>query len=185
MPANLRFATYDNDSRLYVVNPADRAGDPSDAHPAIRQLQTASRAVILRACRNPDNVVVKVTDAGPHYTQVRGYVTLASFLKGANPQELERRLGMRSGALSGGCRVHQVDSRALTVDNIGPRYMTSWPAGVSPRDLDLLSQRVPRPVDYHRDYPPASEPIAQFVLYRPVPTVRSVVLTGHDQFSHL
>lgn len=52
MPANLRFATYDNDSRLYVVNPADRAGDPLDAHPAIceRELQTTYRAGVTPSC---------------------------------------------------------------------------------------------------------------------------------------
>jgi len=183
MQSQLRVATYDDDSGLYAENLADRARDPLDAHPAIRELQVASRASILRGCQNPANVVVKVTAAGPHYAQVRGYATLARFIEGATPQQLEKLLGMRDGALSSGCRVYWVDAARLTADNIGPRYMTSWSAGVSPRDLEVLSQQAGKTVGYHRDYPAASDPIPQFVLYRPVPALRSLVLAAGERFS--
>jgi hypothetical protein len=183
MQSDLQFGRYDDDARLYVINPADKTGDPLDNNAAIQELQAASRASILRACQNPANVVVKVTLPGPHLPQVRGYVTLARYLQGATPGQFERMLGMRSGALSSGCRVYYVNGAAITADNIGPRYFSSWSAGVSPRDLDVLSRRAGAPVEYHRDYPPAADPIPQFVLYRPVASFRSVPLAPTDRFS--
>jgi hypothetical protein len=159
----------------------DKGGDPLDDNAAIRELQLASRAAILRACQN--DMVVKVSPSEAHRLQVRGYVTLARYLEDATPAQFERLLGMRAGALSAGCRVYHVDSTAITAENIGPRYTSSWSAGVSPRDLDAVSQRAGTPVGYHRDYPPASDPIPQFVLYREVPTLRSVALAAGDRFS--
>jgi hypothetical protein len=181
MQSQLQFEQYEDDARLYVVNPLDKRGDPLDDNPAIRELQIASRASILRACQN--DMVVKVSPPQVHRRQVRGYVTLARYLQGATPGQFERLLGMRAGALSAGCRVYHVDSAAITADNIGPRYTSSWSAGVSPRDLEAVSRRAGAPVEYHRDYPAASDPIPQFVLYREVPTMRSVALAGADRLS--
>ena len=167
---------YDDDDAFYIVNQGDYDGDLLDQHPAINELQVASRASILRAIAKPGNVLVKVAMPGPHAEQVRGYVTLARFLAGATPEQLEGMLGFRQGALSKGCRVYTVDARQVTLDNVGPRYFTNWPAGVSPRDLERLGEKTGLAVGYHRDYPVAKDPIPQFVLFRPVAVLGSMVV---------
>lgn len=178
----LGFKKYDDDATFYIVNHGDYDGDTLDAHPAINELQVASRATILRAIAKPGNVLVKVAMPGPHAEKVRGYVTLSRFLIGATPEQFEGLLGFRKGALSNGCRIYTVDAGQVTFDNIGPRYFTNWPAGVSPRDLERLRDETGLPVDYHRDYPKAADPIPQFVLFRPVAVLGSVLLQSSERF---
>jgi hypothetical protein len=183
MPLNqLNYRRFDEDDAFYVENHADFAGDQLDTHPAIRGLQEASKSVILNTIRQPHNIVIKVALLGPPKSIVRGYVTLARFLQGATPQQFERMLGFRDGALANGCLVYHVDPFAVTADNIGPRYFTSWSAGVSPRDLQRLSEAAGVNVQYHPNYPAASDPIPQFVLYREVRVLSSRVLRSTDVY---
>lgn len=182
MQRDLQFRR-NNRGTLHVENPADRHGESADPHTAIEEMRTASRDAILRACRNPANSVVKVRSLEPHKAEAGGYVTLGRYLVGATPAQLEAKLGLAPGAYGGGCRIYQLDGSAITADNIGARYMTSWSAGVSPRDLAVLSDRAGEDVGYHPDYPPASDPVPQFVLFRPVPTLRSVVLNAGSTFA--
>jgi hypothetical protein len=168
---------YDDDDAFHVENHADYTGDELDAHPAIRELQEASRAVIPQAIRQPCNSVVKVAMLGPPKSKVRGYVTLARFLQGATTQQFERMLGFRDGVLSNGCVLYYVDAFALTADNIGPRYFSSWSAGVSPRDLQRVSEEAGADIKYHRNYPVASNPISQFVIFQPVRVLLSCIFT--------
>jgi hypothetical protein len=63
--------------------------DELDDHPALRELQEASRATILRAIQKPGTSVVKATVIGPPRDEVRGYATLARFFAGATPEQLE------------------------------------------------------------------------------------------------
>ncbi len=182
MLAQMGYKKYDDDDAFYAVNHADYTGDTLDSHPAIRELQMASRAAILRAVKNPDNTVIKVAMAGPHKAEVRGYVTLARFLSGHTPKEFESILGFKQGALQAGCRVYTVESGRIIGDNIGPRYFTSWSAGISPRDLERIGEVSGRPVEYHRDYPVAANPIPQFVLFHPVAVLSSVVLKYDQAF---
>jgi hypothetical protein len=180
----LTYRKFDEDEVFYVENHADYAGDELDAHPAIRELQEGSKSVNLHAIRQPHNTVIKVALLGPPKSMVRGYVTLARFLQGATPQRFERMLGFTEGALANGCLVYQVDPFAITADNIGPRYFTSWSAGVSPRDLQRLSEAASVNVQYHPNYPAATDPIPQFVLYREVRVLSARVLKGTDVFEN-
>jgi hypothetical protein len=164
--AQLGFRKYDDDDAFYVENFADSAGDVLDPHPAIRELQESSKRAILNAIQKPSNVVVKVSRLGPPRDEIKGYVTLERFVQGATPQALEKMLGFRAGVLADGCRVSYPEVSALTQNDIGPRYLTSWSAGVSPRDLHNLGEKAGAAVGYHRDYPAASDPIPQFVIFR-------------------
>lgn len=182
--AQLEAKRYDDDDAYYVLNAADDPrgpGDRLDSVPAIRDLQLASRQAILSGIRNGASPVTKVSVRLEMQHQVRGYVTLLRFIEGASLSELEQMLGFRNGALAGGCRLYRIDPLAIAADNIGPRYLSSWSAGVSPKDLDALSRSTGQAVEYHRDYPAASNPIPQFVLFRPVLIRGSTVLTGHDR----
>jgi hypothetical protein len=181
----LSYRRFDDDEAFYVENHADYVGDELDTHPAIRELQEASKSGILNAIRQPQNTVIKVALLGPPKSEVRGYVTLARFLEGATPEQFERMLGFRDGALGNGCLVYHVDPFAITADNIGPRYFTSWSAGVSPRDLERLSQAAGVNVQYNPSYPPASDPIPQFVLYREVRVLSSRVLQNSNVFENV
>jgi hypothetical protein len=179
--SQLSYKTYDDDEFFYVYNAGDYFGDQLDPHPAIRELQEASKATILQAIRKPENVVVKISMLGPHMQMVRGYATVERFLKGATPQQFEKRLGFKGGALNNGCRIYYIDSSALTSDNIGLRYFTSWSAGVSPRDLERLSKDSGLKVVYHRDYPSATDPIPQFVIFKEARVLNSTVLYYGDR----
>jgi hypothetical protein len=178
----LDYAKYDDDHKVYIINNADAGRDQIDPHPAIRELQVASQNAILRAARDPRNVVVKVAVGGTIRSEVRGYVTMARFLTGSTPQQFEKMLGFRDGALRSGCVVYHVDSFKLTIENIGPRAFSNWSAGVSPHDLQRLTESTGIPIHYHRDYPPAAEPIPQFVIFRPVPVVRGKRFNYGDCF---
>jgi hypothetical protein len=180
----LSYKKFDEDEAFYVENHADYVRDEPDRHPAIRQLQEASKSGILNAVRQAHNTVIKVALVGPPKSMVRGYVTLARFLQGATPQQFERMLGFRDGALANGCLVYHVDPFAITADNIGPRYFTSWSAGVSPRDLQRLSEAAGVNVQYNPNYPAASDPIPQFVLYREVRVLSSRALQRTDVFEN-
>ena len=169
MLRNLSYQKYDDDDAFYAVNGGDslQGDDLSEQPDATREIRAATVASILRAVQNPANVLVKVSRRGPPPARIRGYATFARFLEGATPQQFERMLGFRDGVLQEGCNVYYLDPHDLKPDNIGPRYLSSWSAGVSPRDLHTLSQQAGVPVGYHRDYPVAPDPIFQFVIFRP------------------
>lgn len=162
----------DPDGPYYVVNTADprdkdSAGDDlSDQPEATLELRAATISSILRTIQNPRNAVVKISMVGAARPKVRGYATFAHFLDGATLQQLETMLGYRSGVLQNGCNVYYLEPHDIKADNIGPRYLTSWSAGVSPRDLHNLSKQAGKPVGYHPNYPAASDPIFQFVIFR-------------------
>jgi hypothetical protein len=180
--ALIRFRKYDDDEAFYVENLSDRDGDQLDAHPAIRELQEASRRTILAAVKKPFNLVAKVARGTGFVSLVSGYMTLARFLDGATPDALERMLGFRAGTLRPGCRVYIVDVSCVTADEIGPRYTSAWSAGVSPRQLALLSTAADTEVGYHRGYPPATDPIPQFTIFRKCHVLSSQVLRNGERF---
>jgi hypothetical protein len=59
----------------------------------------------------------------------------------------------------------------LSGDQFAPRYTTAWSAGVSPRDLGNFG------ASYHPGYPPASEPVYQWVIYRHKPAQARKIAT--------
>jgi hypothetical protein len=116
---------------------------------------------------------------------VRGYVTTARFLQGATPRQFEKMLGLRIGSLAGGCSIYYLAKHAITADNIAPRAFTDWPAGVSPRELENRSKAAGRQLHYHPNYPPAQDPIPQFVVHRPVPARLAHVLDTDERFDRI
>jgi hypothetical protein len=50
-------------------------------------------------------------------------------------------LGFRPGTSGSGCRIHTLDVSTLRPEDIGPPNLTSWSVGVSPRDLERLSDQ--------------------------------------------
>jgi hypothetical protein len=167
-------ARYDDDGAYYVVNKADYElglNSVRGAPKIVQELRRETIGIILREAKKPGEQVVKVAMASrPPSPTVRGYATFLRFLSGSDLPELERKLGFKSGALqSAGAYVYHVDSLALNTNNIAPRGSSDWSAGVTPRDLHNLSQQHGMNVGYHRDYPPATQPIFQFTILEPVP----------------
>jgi hypothetical protein len=171
----LTIAQYDDDAAFYVVNKADY--DPAlnaldyDAPDIMKELRRETIDIILRNARKAGEQVVKVSmGTKPAATKVKGYATFLRFIKGSGLPDLEGRLGFKPGALqTGGAYVYHIDALALNASNIAPRGNSDWSAGVTPRDLHNLSQQTGKKVEYHRDYPPAAQPIIQFAILEPVP----------------
>jgi hypothetical protein len=171
----LTIAQYDDDAAFYVVNKADY--DPSlnalddDAPDIMKELRRETIDIILRNARKAGERVVKVSmGTRPPATKVKGYATFLRFIEGSSLAELEGKLGFKSGALqTGGAYVYQVDPLALNASNVAPRGNSDWSAGVTPRDLHNLSQKTGKDVGYHRNYPPAAQPIIQFAILEEVP----------------
>ena len=179
-------ATYDDDGFIYAENPGDKQGDDlSNTHSAIREMRAQSVGIILKAVKKPHINVVKITKRGPPRNMVRGYVTTANFLQGATPRQFERMLGFRNGALKDGCMIYYVDDHFLRADNIAPRAFTDWPSGISPRELESRIRSAGKIVRYHPDFPPASDPIPQFVIHRPVPATLACSLGPQQRFEHI
>jgi hypothetical protein len=172
---SLTIAQYDDDAAFYVVNKADYDASlnalDDDAPDIMKELRRETTDIILRNARRAGEQVVKVSmGTKPPATKVKGYATFLRFIKGSSLAELEGRLGFKAGALqTGGAYIYHVDPLALNADNVAPRGNSDWSAGVTPRDLHNLSQQTGKKVDYHRDYPPAAQPIIQFAILAPVP----------------
>ena len=171
----LTVAKYDDDAAFYVVNEADYqphlnaldAGAPD----IMKELRRETIDIILRNARKTGEQVVKVAmGSRPPAPKVKGYATFLRFLQGSGLAELEERLGFKTGALQrSGAYVYHIDPLTLKAENVAPRGNTDWSAGVTPRDLHNLSLKAGKPVAYHRDYPPAKQPIIQFAILEPVP----------------
>lgn len=170
---------YDDDDSCYAVNKADYdaglnsvVNDPA----AIQELRHATNEIILRQARLPGRFVVKISVALNQPKQkVRGYATFLHLIQGLSLFDLENTLGFRPGVLQqNGAYLYVIDSLALNQGNIAPRGKTNWSAGITPRDLDNLSKAHGKEIAYHRDYPPAKNPIIQFALLEDVPTLGSV-----------
>jgi len=177
----LGIGKYDDDDSYYVVNKADHdvglnsvAGGPK----IIEELRQATNEIILRQARLPGQYVVKISVAiNPPKPKVRGYTTFLHLIQGRSLPDLENTLGFRPGVLQqNGAYLYVIDSLALNQSNIAPRGNTDWSAGVSPRDLDNLSKAHGTEIKHHRDYPPAKNPIIQFVLLSEVPFLGAVRL---------
>lgn len=183
----LDYRVDDDDHAFYVVNKGDSSGDDlSNLPDALRELRESTNALILQAARKPHNVVVKVrTRHRPPTSKVRGYATFAHFLQGATPRQFEKMLGFKEGALSDGCCLYYVDHLALTPDNIAPRGSSKWPGGVTPRDLQRMNDKLGVEGKYDPDYPPASDPIFQFVIFREVKARLARVLNDRDSFDDI
>jgi hypothetical protein len=174
---SLTIAQYDDDAAFYVVNKADyeaglnALGD--DAPDIMKELRRETTEIILRTARKAGEQVVKVSmGTRPPATKVKGYATFLRFIQGGSLAELERRLGFRSGALqTGGAYVYHLDPLALNASNVAPRGNSDWSAGVTPRDLHNLSQKTGKDVGYHKNYPPAAQPIIQFAILEEVPVL--------------
>jgi hypothetical protein len=68
----LSYRRFDDDEAFYVENHADYVGDELDTHPAIRELQQASKSGILNAIRQPQNTVIKVQSCTARPAEKRG-----------------------------------------------------------------------------------------------------------------
>ena len=167
---------YDDDDALYAVNMADRdvnlnstAGLPD----IMKELRQDTNEILVRQAQKSGQSAVKIAVGGkPPTAKIRGYATFLSFIKGSDLPELEQKLGFKSGVLQlHGAYVYHVDGLALTTSNIAPRGNTDWSAGLSPRDLYVLSNAIGAPVGYHREYPPAAKPIPQFIILAEVPFI--------------
>jgi hypothetical protein len=171
----LSIAQYDDDAAFYVVNKADydaALNALDDGAPDImKELRRETIDIILRNARKAGEQVVKVSmGTRPPATKVKGYATFLRFIQGSSLVELEGKLGFRSGALqTGGAYIYHVDPLALNASNIAPRGNSDWSAGVTPRDLHNLSQKTAKDVGYHKNYPPAAQPIIQFAILEEVP----------------
>ena len=150
------------------------AGQPE----ALQNIRAATVEILLARARNAGDTVVKVTMNKPPCPAVKGYVTFLSQIAGSDLASLERKLGFRPGVLQQGAYVYSVDGSALHAGNIAPRGNSNWSAGVSPRDLDNLTKQVGAPVGYHKNYPPALDPVLQFTVLEPVPYVGAPRFVG-------
>jgi hypothetical protein len=170
----LSLAKYDDDDAYYVVNKADyevRLNSVDGAPEIIQELRRETIEIILRQARTAGEQVVKVAmGSRPLSATVKGYATFLRFLNGSDLADLEKKLGFKAGVLqSGGAYLYHVNPLSLNTRNIAPRGNTDWSAGVTPRDLHNLSQTHGVSVGYHRNYPPAVQPIFQFAILEPVP----------------
>jgi len=156
----------------YSVNYGDDIGDDSSSLSPIQiDIRKQSIEAILRAVNKGYDPVVKIWPRNfelyiQDYHMVSGYVTMARFLLGATPEQFEKMLGFKTGLLKNGIYMLYVHTPDLNKDNVAARYLTSFSAGVSPRDLMILSEKSGENVQYHPDYPAAEDPIPQFVIHR-------------------
>ena len=176
---SLEIAKYDDVDSYYVVNKADYDAGlnlTADAPAIIQELRQATNEIILRQARLPDRCAVKISVAiNPPRPRVRGYATFLHLIQGCSLPDLESVLGFRSGVLQqNGVYLYVIDALSLNQSNIAPRGNTDWSAGVTPRDLYNLSKAHGVEVKYHRDYPSATNPIAQFIILSDVPFLGSV-----------
>ncbi|WP_207000299.1 hypothetical protein [Trinickia mobilis] len=160
---------YDHEDAYYAVIVDDLLGAPD----ALIELRRATNELILLHARRAGQQVVKVVagDLPPRKT-VKGYVTFLECIVNSRLQELEQKLGFKSGALQRyGAYLYNADALSLNVENIAPRGNTDWSGGVTPRDLFTLSEKMGADVGYHRDYPRAIHPIFQFEILKDVPII--------------
>jgi hypothetical protein len=164
-------------NRAFVVNHADNRdkahlNSVADAPEVLRDIRRDTIETLLRVARKPGEQVVKVIAKREKLpATISGYVTFLHFLKGSTCSDLEKKLGFNPGALSRGAHIFNVDPLALNADNIVPRGNSDWSAGVTPRNLDKLSNKHGVTVEYDPDYPAASDPVIQFRILTEVPFV--------------
>lgn len=170
---------YEDEDSSYAVNKADYdAGlnSVANAPMALQEFRKATNEIILRQAALPGRFAVKISVAlSQPKSKVRGYATFLHLIQGRSLSELENTLGFRAGVLQKyGAYLYVIDVLALNPGNIAPRGNTDWSAGITPRDLDNLSTAHGKEVKYHQNYPPAKNPVIQFVLLAEVPTLGSV-----------
>ena len=166
-----------------VDNQGDNEGDDvASMTPAEREIRAETVGILLRAFKRKGDFYctkVRARDQGTMEVggrgKVGGYVTFLKEVRDKTPREMEAMFGFAPGGLRSGAEVLLVEEE-LTPDRIGPRYDTSWPAGVSPRDRSNLG------ASYNPSYPPAANPIFQCVIYRKHPAVaRLIAIVNYDQ----
>lgn len=189
MPANSGLMRLNTDKQGIINNQGDAYGDDLAAMPkALQELRAETLRISQRIfSQNGDNRPIKVrvrrqtgtaatADIGSIYP-VTGYFTLLKYLVKRSPQQMEGILGLGPQKLSSGVDLLVIIDQ-LSGDQFAPRYTTAWSAGVSPRDLDNQVAR------YHPDYPPASTPVYQWVIYRnkPARARKIATLAYNEQF---
>jgi hypothetical protein len=148
------------------------SGERRPFQEAMTELRRDTVEIILRNARKPGEYVVKVVDGSePLRPKVRGFATFLRFLAGSGIAELERKLGLRSGALAHGAHIYTVNPLALNFSNVVPEGYTDWSDGVTPRELQNLSQKQATAVTYDPNYPASPEPIIQFRILDDVPYI--------------
>lgn len=164
----------------------DVGDDLASMPPAIRELRAATVNLSLSMFnRKGENQLVKVlgrrdSEAESRRSigrviQVAGYVTMLKFVNGRTPRQIEAMLGFKTGMLAGGADVFLIED-TLAPDQFAPRYTSAWAAGVSPRDLHTLG------ASYHPNYPPASQPVYQWVIHRSKrANARKIATLNYDQ----
>jgi hypothetical protein len=148
--------------------------------PIMQELRQATNQLILEQARKLGQCAVKfVVGSNPVRPKISGYATFLSFVQGSSPAELEAKLGFKPGVLQAhGAYMYQVDVLALNSGIIAPRGNSDWPGGITPRDLYNLSLKNRSAVHYSPNYPPATQPIPQFVILQEVPYI------GPPRFIH-
>jgi hypothetical protein len=170
-----------------IDNQGDALGDNVEPMPnALKELRAATLATSQRIFsqtggNRPTKILARrqtgaaaVSDIGKIY-QVTGYFTLLKYLANRTPQEMEGVLGLGPRKLSVGVDILIIVDQ-LSSQQFAPRYTTAWSAGASPRDLGNFGAR------YHPDYPPASEPVYQWVIYRNKPArARKIATLAYNE----
>jgi len=159
----------DDPASWYAANLSDRIGSKNHfvgGPAALNELREATIGIILARARRSGVQVVKVVPATAKvWPKIGGYMTfLDQLAPGSTLDEIEDQVGFRRGALADGARLYTIAATSLRSDNLAPRYTSAWSAGISPRDLENIERDSGHKVDYHRDYPPATRPVFQFVL---------------------
>lgn len=189
MPSNSGLMRLSVNDKGIIDNLGDAQGDDLEPMPAaLRELRAATiktsqrifnqdgsnRPIKVRARRQTG--AAAASDLGRVFA-VTGYFTLLKYLVNRTPQEMEGMLGLGPHKLSNGVDLLIIIDQ-LSGDQFAPRYTTAWSAGASPRDLDTFG------ACYHPDYPPASEPVYQWVIYRnkPARARKIATLAYNEQF---
>ena len=189
MPSNSGLMRLSVDNKGIIANRGDVQGDNLEPMPAALKelraatLQTSQRIFSQDGGNRPIKVRARrqtgpaaAADIGQVFS-VSGYFTLLKYLVNRTPQQMEGMLGLGPNMLSNGVDLLVIVDQ-LAGDQFAPRYTTAWSAGASPRDLANYGAR------YHPDYPPASEPVYQWVIYRnkPARARKIATLAYNEQF---
>jgi len=182
MPTDSGLMRLKADKDGIIENLGDTLGDDLEPMPsALKELRAATlrtsqrifnqdglnRPIKIRARRQIG--AAAASDIGKIYP-VTGYFTLLKYLVNRTPQEMEGMLGLGPLKLSNGIDILVIVDQ-LSGDQFAPRYTTAWSAGTSPRDLSNFG------ASYHPEYPPASNPVYQWVIYRNKPAQAKKIAT--------
>ena len=124
------------------------------------------------ALTGPRRIVKVVALGQPVASKLTGYVTLEKSLLGRTPHQIERVLGLPSGALRGGCRIYRF-TRLPMMDEFEYELTADHPDGLAFNPADLDEARARRRLDPGSPrkpvYLPGSPAVHQWRLKADVP----------------